>query len=118
MNVKPGKLEDFKRLAGSEDMSGIAGLVNTIVYQLDKDPNALMMAAVYLTAFFTGVGSGWLARFYETMPGWQFWGMHAAFCFVGALLLAVLGPILRRRMDRLEAEAFPVAATVSITRPA
>ena len=66
--------------------------------------NAMMVAAVYLTAFATGVGSGWLARFYETMPGWQFWGMHAALCFVGALLLTVLGPVLRRSMDRLEAQ--------------
>ena len=64
--------------------------------------NAMMMAAVYLTAFVTGVGSGWVARFYETMPGWQFWGLHAALCFAGALLLWVLGPVLRRRMDRLE----------------
>jgi POT family proton-dependent oligopeptide transporter len=71
--------------------------------------NALMMAAVYLTAFVTGVGSGWVARFYETMPGWQFWGMHAALCFAGALLLAVLGPPLRRRMDRLDAAALAAA---------
>jgi len=67
--------------------------------------NAVMMAAVYLTAFGTGVGSGWLARYYETMPGWQFWGMHAALCFTGAVLFVVLGPMLRHRMDRLEAEA-------------
>jgi POT family proton-dependent oligopeptide transporter len=69
--------------------------------------NALMMAAAYLIIFVTGVGSGWLARFYETMPGWQFWGMHAAISFAGALLLAVLGPTLRRRMDRLEAAPAP-----------
>ena len=67
--------------------------------------NAVMMAAVYLTAFGTGVGSGWLARYYETMPGWQFWGMHAAMCLAGAILFVVLGPALRRRMDALEAEA-------------
>jgi POT family proton-dependent oligopeptide transporter len=67
--------------------------------------NAVMMAAVYLTAFGTGVGSGWLARFYETMPGWQFWGMHAALCFAGAILFVVLGPTLRRRLDALEVAA-------------
>jgi POT family proton-dependent oligopeptide transporter len=67
--------------------------------------NAVMMAAVYLTAFGTGVGSGWLARYYETMPGWQFWGMHAAMCLAGAVLFVVLGPMLRRQMDALEAEA-------------
>jgi predicted Kef-type K+ transport protein len=39
------------------------------------------------------------------MPGWQFWGMHAAMCLAGAILFVVLGPMLRRRMDVLEAEA-------------
>jgi POT family proton-dependent oligopeptide transporter len=67
--------------------------------------NALMVAAAYLIIFFSGIGSGWLARFYETMPGWQFWGMHAALCLTGALLLAVLGSPLRQRMDRLETAA-------------
>ena len=65
--------------------------------------NAVMMAAVYLTAFVTGVGSGWVAQYYETMPPWQFWAIHAALCFVGAGLLWTLGPVLRRSMDRLEA---------------
>ena len=67
--------------------------------------NAVMMAAVYLTGFVTGVGSGWVAQYYETMPAWQFWAIHAALCFAGAVLLWVLGPVLRRRMDRLEAAA-------------
>ena len=67
--------------------------------------NAVMMAAVYLTGFVTGVGSGWVAQYYETMPAWQFWVIHAALCFAGAVLLWVLGPVLRRRMDRLEAAA-------------
>jgi proton-dependent oligopeptide transporter, POT family len=66
--------------------------------------NAMMMAAVYLTGFVTGVGSGWVAQYYETMPPWQFWSIHAALCFAGAVLLWVLGPVLRRRMDRLEGE--------------
>jgi len=65
--------------------------------------NAMMMASVYLTGFVTGVGSGWIAQYYETMPAWQFWSTHAALCFAGAVLLGVLGPVLRRSMDRLEA---------------
>ena len=67
--------------------------------------NAVMMAAVYLTGFVTGVGSGWVAQYYETMPAWQFWAIHAVLCFAGAVLLWLLGPVLRRRMDRLEAAA-------------
>ena len=49
--------------------------------------------------------AGWLGRFYEQMPHWQFFAMHAAMCLVGALLLTVLGPVLRRSMDRLDAAA-------------
>ena len=67
--------------------------------------NAMMVAAVYLTGFVTGVGSGWVAQYYETMPAWQFWAIHAVLCFAGAVLLWLLGPVLRRRMDRLEAAA-------------
>jgi dipeptide/tripeptide permease len=67
---------------------------------------AIVFDASFLAALFLLViGSGWVARFYETMPGWQFWGMHAALCFAGALLLAVFGPLLRRRMDRLDEAA-------------
>lgn len=67
--------------------------------------NAVMMAAVYITAFVTGVGSGWIARFYEPMGAANFWLMHVAISLAGAALLWLLGPILRRKMDALDARA-------------
>jgi POT family proton-dependent oligopeptide transporter len=92
-------------LSGASFMFSWPTMLALVSRRAPAGVNALMMAAVYLTAFITGVGSGWVARFYETMPGWQFWGLHAALCFAGAALLAVLGPLLRHRMDLLEAEA-------------
>lgn len=65
--------------------------------------NAMAVAGAYALLFISGVGSGWTARFYEQMPPWQFFTMHAAMSLVGALLLVALGPMLRRRMEALEA---------------
>jgi proton-dependent oligopeptide transporter, POT family len=65
--------------------------------------NSVMMAAVYLTAFVTGVGSGWIARFYEPMGATNFWLMHVAISLAGAVLLWALGPVLRRKIDALAA---------------
>ncbi|MGH9199452.1 MAG: putative quinol monooxygenase [Acidimicrobiia bacterium] len=47
MRVKPGKLDAMRKLTADEDMMSIPGLVSTTVYQLDKDPNELIMAVVF-----------------------------------------------------------------------
>ena len=47
MRVKPGKLEELRILSGSDAMTGIAGLVSTTVYQMDADPNALIMVVAF-----------------------------------------------------------------------
>jgi POT family proton-dependent oligopeptide transporter len=62
--------------------------------------NALMMATVYLTAFFSGIGSGYLARYYETMTGGQFWMLHTLISLGGVLAFLALGPMLKRRLER------------------
>lgn len=72
--------------------------------------NSVMMAAVYLTAFVTGVGSGWIARFYEPLGAANFWLMHVAISLAGAALLWILGPILRRKLDTLDARAKEIEA--------
>ncbi|WP_305097869.1 peptide MFS transporter [Croceibacterium aestuarii] len=66
--------------------------------------NAMAVAAAYLALFVSGIVVGWLGRFYEQMPHWQFWLLHAAMCLAGAVLLTILGPMLRRRMDALDAQ--------------
>lgn len=66
--------------------------------------NAFMMAAVYLTAFASGIGGGLYSRFYETLRGWEFWLGNGLFPLAGMILLLALRPWLRRTMDALEAE--------------
>lgn len=64
----------------------------------------LLVACVYLTAFVTGIGSGYIARYYELLPNWQFWAMNAALSLTGMALVILLGPALKRGMDRLEVQ--------------
>lgn len=47
MKVRPGQVERLRQLTAEEDMANIPGLVNTIVYQLDKDSNELIMAVIF-----------------------------------------------------------------------
>jgi POT family proton-dependent oligopeptide transporter len=50
----------------------------------------LMIGIYYLHLFVGNTFVGWLAGFLETMPGQQFWGLHAALvAAAGALLLLV-----------------------------
>lgn len=64
--------------------------------------NALMMAGSYLTLFFTGIGSGYIARFYEPLGDVAFWTLQAGISATGAVLVLVFGPTLKRRMDALD----------------
>jgi quinol monooxygenase YgiN len=47
MRVKPGMVEKMRDLAGNDAVMKIPGLVSTTVYQMDSDPNALIMAVVF-----------------------------------------------------------------------
>ena len=47
----------------------------------------MAVAAAYLSLFVSGIVVGWLGRFYEQMPHWQFFALHAAMCLAGAGLL-------------------------------
>jgi POT family proton-dependent oligopeptide transporter len=62
--------------------------------------NALMMACVYLTAFVTSVGAGFVARWYEPMGPVNFFLLNASFAIGGAVLLWLMGPAITRRFDR------------------
>ncbi|MEZ5744886.1 MAG: peptide MFS transporter [Sphingomonadaceae bacterium] len=66
--------------------------------------NAMMMAGVYLIAFFSGIGSGFTARWYEPLGDTGFWLLHAGLALATTALYILLGPALRRRMDLLDAE--------------
>ncbi len=68
-----------------------------------KKITALMMAGVYLTAFVTGVGSGFFARWYEPLGDTAFWCLQAGMSFAGFVLIVLFGGAIRRRMDALDA---------------
>ena len=65
--------------------------------------NARMMAAAYLTAFVSGVGSGWMARFYEPLGPSGFWLAITALATSTAILVILFGHTIDRRMDALDA---------------
>lgn len=67
--------------------------------------NAMMMAVVYLSAFVTGIGSGYVAGYYEAMGATAFWIMHTAIALTGSVAILLFGPALKRAMDRLEQES-------------
>ncbi len=64
--------------------------------------NAIMMASVYLSAFLTGIGSGWVARFYEPLGASGFWLLHVGISLAGCALLLLLGPLIRRQLEALD----------------
>lgn len=67
--------------------------------------NALIVATVYLTAFVTGIGSGYIASYYETMGATAFWTMHAGIALTGTVIIILFGSRLKRAMNRLEPDA-------------
>jgi POT family proton-dependent oligopeptide transporter len=80
--------------------------------------NARMMAGVYLTSFVSGVGSGWLGRFYEPLGPATFWWMMAAISLAGAVLVLLFGRAIERRMDALDAARPPPLQASAIAQPA
>lgn len=56
--------------------------------------NALMVSIFYWGIFFGSIISGWLGRFYSTIPAAAFWGLHAAIVgAAGALFLGLRRPL-------------------------
>jgi heme-degrading monooxygenase HmoA len=47
MRVKPGALDKLRELTSAQIMAGVPGYVSTTVYQMDSDPNELIMAVVF-----------------------------------------------------------------------
>jgi POT family proton-dependent oligopeptide transporter len=72
-----------------------------------KRLEGLMIGVYYLHLFVGNTFVGWLAGFLETMPGREFWGLHAALVFgAGLLLLAfrfLFGRVLAPEDDALDA---------------
>ena len=63
---------------------------------------ALLMALAYCGSFVSGIFTGWLARFYETMAPWQFWLGSAVMTFAGSVIIWLCQRPINRATDRLE----------------
>ncbi|MEL1252076.1 peptide MFS transporter [Aurantiacibacter gilvus] len=89
-------------LSGASFMFTWPVLLSFVSRRAPAPVNALMMASVYLTAFMTGIGSGWLARFYEPLGMTGFWLLHVGISIGGCVLILLLAPMIRRKLDALE----------------
>lgn len=47
LKVKPGMMEKFREVTGTEAMQSIPGLVSTSVYQMDADSNELYLVVAF-----------------------------------------------------------------------
>ena len=47
MKVKPGMMDKLRETSMNAEQMNIPGLVNTYVYQMDADPNTLILAVVF-----------------------------------------------------------------------
>lgn len=89
-------------------------LLALISRRAPKKLGGLMMASVYLTAFFSSVTEGYLGTFYGKMPAENFWLIHAAIAVAGALMFLTFGPALKRAMDRPDPDILPIHSATGV----
>jgi POT family proton-dependent oligopeptide transporter len=79
--------------------------------------NATMMGICFLVLFVANNLIGWIGTFYERMTPLSFWLLHAAIAAVGAILVLLLGPMLRRILEPRETQELrPAAMTQEVER--
>ncbi len=69
-----------------------------------KKVNSTLMGASFLSLFVGSVIMGWVGSFYDQMSPSAFWMVDAAIGFAGALLVLLLGPMLKRALEPKETE--------------
>jgi len=74
-----------------------------------KRLEGLMIGVYYLHLFVGNTFVGWLAGFLETMPGREFWGLHAALVFSAGVLLLAFRLLFGGVLAPEDGEAHPVA---------
>ena len=57
---------------------------------------AMLIGIFFLTSFVASNLVGWIGRYYQSMKPLAFWGMQAAICAGGALLVLIFGRVLGR----------------------
>ena len=79
--------------------------------------NATMMGICFLVLFVANNLIGWIGTFYEQMTPLSFWLLHAGIAGAGAVLVVLLGPVLRRILEPREAQGLrPAAMTQEVER--
>jgi len=79
--------------------------------------NATMMGICFLVLFVANNLIGWIGTFYEQMTPLSFWLLHAGIAAAGAVLVVVLGPLLRRILEPRETQGLrPAAMTQEVER--
>ena len=79
--------------------------------------NATMMGICFLVLFVSNNLIGWIGTYYEQMTPLSFWLLHAGIAAVGAILVVVLGPALRRFLEPRETQGLrPAAMTQEVER--
>ena len=79
--------------------------------------NATMIGICFLVLFVANNLIGWIGTFYEHMTPLGFWLLHAGIAATGAVLVLVLGPLLRPVLEPRATEGLrPAAMTVEVER--
>jgi len=79
--------------------------------------NATMMGICFLVLFVANNLIGWIGTFYERMTPLSFWLLHAGIAAAGAVLVVLLGPMLRRVLEPRETQGLrPAAMTQEVER--
>ena len=81
-----------------------------------KRLEGLVIGIYYLHLFIGNTFVGWLAGFLETMPGRDFWAMHAALVAVAGVLLLVCRSVFGRLLDD-DAETAAAAEPAQVASP-
>ena len=79
--------------------------------------NATMMGICFLVLFLANNLIGWIGTFYEQMTPFAFWLLHAGIAATGAILVLLLGPLLKRVLEPRETQDLrPAAMTREVER--
>lgn len=79
--------------------------------------NATMMGICFLVLFVANNLIGWIGTFYEQMTPLAFWLLHAGIAAAGAILVLLLGPVLKGVLEPRETQGLrPAAMTREVER--
>ncbi|HYX47888.1 MAG TPA: peptide MFS transporter [Sphingomicrobium sp.] len=70
-----------------------------------KKVNSTLMGASFLSLFVGSVLMGWVGSFYDQLSPAAFWMVDSGIGFAGALLVLVLGPMLKRALEPRDTES-------------